>query len=111
MSIVTIIAKGNATLTHERQSGITGTSGARKPGNWTLLASNVPCWLQPASSSTVERFAAQQMTVGSVVFTAADLSALANDRFKIRSRYYLVRGVVDQAGLARVFAYAVEELR
>jgi len=46
-----------------------------------------------------------------VVYAATDLSARANDRFKVGTRYYLVRGEADQAGLGRVWAYAVEELR
>lgn len=111
MSVATMIAKAGQTLTHERQADVRGLSGARASGNWTTLASNVRCWLQPASGRLAERFAAQQLAVSHVVFTATELSVQGNDRLHIGSRYYLVRGEVDQAGLGRVYAYAVEELR
>jgi len=111
MSIATMIRKAGQSLTHERQADARGPSGARKNSAWATVASNVRCWLQPASGRLAERFAAQQIAVSHVVYTETDLNPLGNDRLHIGSRYYLVRGVVDNAGLGQLYAYAVEELR
>lgn len=112
MSISTMIARAGTTLTHQRQDAdVTRPSGGRKAGAWPTLHSDIACWVQPASASTLARAAAQQMVVTHAIYVEEDLEALANDRVLVGTVYYIVHGFTNQAGLARLWRIDAEELR
>jgi len=104
MSVASMIAKANTTLTHERQDTTrTDASGARI-GGWTAVASGVACWRQPAGARVQEHYARREMAVSHSIYVATALDCQENDRVVIGGTNYVVVGYLDaSAGLGKAW--------
>lgn len=69
-------------------------------------------WKQPIGSALRQQYEERQIHVTSKVFFAEDPQAAEGDRIVDSSnKKYLVHGVVEQAGLAKVWRVDVEEVK
>lgn len=91
MSLLSML---RTTGTLKRATRTKDTSGGQAAGATfaTVGTADVPCDIQPASSSTVTRYMQQNMTVSHTIYLAADVAAIAGDRFDAESRKFKVQG-------------------
>lgn len=76
---------------------------------YTLMATDVPCWVQPASSETIVAFASRNLKVKNTVYFATDPAVFEGCYLLFGAVKLLVLGTVNQGGLNRLWAvYAGE---
>jgi len=109
VSVHTLIKRQGTTLTHQRRVSERDRVGAQT-NRWQTLASDVPCWVQPASVQLRLAAAQAQTRITDVVYTARDLGARAGDRLLVGDRVLLVHGQRDVAGQGRLSAIDCEEV-
>lgn len=100
------------TATIERQTASITSDGANSP-SWANVYEDIPCTIQPAKGSIVERFARLSMLVNHVLYTSTEIVLRAGDRVTDTgrtSRTYRVNSFADQGDRARVYAVYLEEI-
>lgn len=86
------VVDGTTTITLQRQMAAKDSSGGPIL-SWATVGgmANVPCEIQPASSTIRERFAQLALVVHYTIFLSKDVGARANDRFiGSDGRFYLL---------------------
>ena len=109
MSSASMIAKYGKTADVEELSTTKDALGAAVQ-QWTIAHADIPCWKQPASASQIQQWMARKMRVTHVVFFLQDIRSAAITRIRMEHSEYLVHGVIDEAGIGRIWSVYVEEL-
>ena len=78
--------------------------------SWTNGAS-IYVWLQATSSDIRTQYERREITVTHKAFTVTDPETMINDRLVVSRGTFLIHGVIDQAGLGRVWRLDLEEVR
>ena len=83
--------------------------------DWGPDGPTLDCWVQPIGSGLAAQYQARQLRVTHKIFVAENPGATQEGcRVKVTKSgavgVYLVRGVVDQAGLGRLWRIDVEEV-
>ena len=112
-----MIARAGETGQFERVTTQRSSIGAVTPSTWSALGASFPCWVQSADAELVEHYSARTMMVTHKMYAQVDRGAREGDRFRLIAmdggpdKVFLVHGIADQAGLRRLWRYALEERR
>ena len=104
-----MIAANGVALTHQRAT-ITRGSMSQQVQTWATVATPTG-WVQPATAATVARYGARNMLVTHTAYFSADPGLQLGDRLVVGGVTYKVDGLRDQAGMARLWAADLEEVR
>jgi len=105
-----IRAYGQGSATIQQVSYTIDGTGTRTP-TWNQYKV-MKAWLQPTSSGLRLEYERRNITVTAKIFVAEDPAAEEGWRVVMPdSKTYVIRGIVDQAGLGRLWRLDVEELR
>jgi SPP1 family predicted phage head-tail adaptor len=96
-------------MTIQRRSETTGTAGNRIPA-WTNYKT-LWAWKQPMSSDTRIQYERREISVDAKIFVAETPSMSEGDRIVATGGTYYIHGVVNQAGLSRLWRLDVEEVK
>ena len=103
-----IAAKGQSAAVYGKSQTV-NNDGTRSD-TWTVKQA-LTAWMQATSSDIREQYERREMTVTHKAFAVTNPSVTRGDVLVIGGQTYLIRGVVNQAGLDRCWRLDVEETR
>lgn len=98
------------TATLEENTETKGGTFGEAQSAWTTRKT-ISVWFQDISSAEKEEYAKRSLRVTHKVFTCTDPESEEGDRLTVSGTSYIIRGVVDQAGLGKVYRLDVEEVK
>lgn len=110
MSIGSMIAKCSQTVQFKTVTRTASATGARTHTSANKGIS-VQCWLQPASLTVRELYGARDVRVTHRLYVESNPGVGEGGVCEINDTTYLVKGVIDQAGLGTLYCVDVEEQR
>ena len=104
-----IIAVAGQTITLERVTVTVDDDIGGRTHTWETETTGIACWVQPASTNTVEQYGARDITVTHAVYTSADTAARLGDRFLFGARHLLIVGLENTGEVSKLFVAYCEE--
>ena len=99
----------NTDITIQTRSLTVNAGGDRTP-TWAT-GNTMRGWKQDIGSSLREQYLARDLVVTHKVFVPEDPGATEGDRLVIGSSKFLIQGVINQAGLGKLWRLDVEEVK
>jgi hypothetical protein len=107
--IAGMIAKSAHTVDVQRAQ----TMGADNMGStrttWITNLSAVPCWVQPASSNTIDHYGRKQIIVTHSVYFATDPAVATGYRLVFKGRNLLVQGKANVGEMNKLWRLDCDE--
>ncbi len=109
MSIAGMIRRAGHSVTLQRAVVTEDAIGGRI-NTFEPIAADISVWLQPASASVSATYEQRGITVTHRCYIASDIEAKEGDRLMWGSRYLVIEGIQNSAGLDRLWRLDVREL-
>lgn len=107
--IAAMIAVGGHSVDVERPSMTVADDVGGRTHTWASVSDSVACWVQPASSSTLEQYGARDIVISHNVYFSSDPGVELEDRLLFGTRHLLVLGKKDAGELDKLWRIDCEE--
>lgn len=108
--IPAIIGVASQTVNIERATTAEDDLGGRTE-HWIVFKSDLAAWVQPASTRTIEQYAARDIEITHRAYFSSDPSVELGDRIVFDSRYFLVMGIRNFGEVGKLWRIDCRETR
>jgi len=107
--IPAIIAVAGQTITLQRVTVAVSDDIGGLTRTWDTETADIACWVQPASSMTIQQYGARDIVITHAVYFSSDPGAQLRDRFLFGTRHLLVAGIENTGEVSKLFVVYCEE--